>query len=100
MSQDFLPNILVFYTFSYLQRSDLFKRSVLYFILFESVLNSTFFFLENLSSEYANDLDVLKDENQKLKKQVLSLNETVEMLKEKVKIKENVANGLDQKVKK
>jgi len=54
---------------------------------------------ENLSSEYANDLDVLKDENQKLKKQVLSLNETVEMLKEKVKIKENVANGLDQKLK-
>ena len=55
-------------------------------------------YLENLSSEYANDLDVLKDENQKLKKQVLTLNETVEMLREKVKIKENVANGLDQKV--
>ena len=69
------------------------------FILFVSVLNSVLY-IENLSSEYANDLDVLKDENQKLKKQVLTLNETVEMLREKVKIKENVANGLDQKVKK
>jgi len=54
---------------------------------------------DNMSSKYANDLDVLKNENDKLKKQVVCLNETIGMLKEKVEIKESVANNLDQKLK-